>query len=254
MALGSSYAAGPGIDPVVDLPCVRSGKNYAHLVAAARNLELTDVSCSGATTSALSTGTAGMSQIEAVHEDTRLVTITVGGNDLDYIGAMGRASHINTLRTLLAGSAGSSSVSETIDGRMPEPSQAAYAQVRDALVDTVEAVHRVAPNAVVAMVGYLPVLDSGVLAVDPKPLCPDVPLTVDQARTLRHVFEGLRFATADAARLSGALLIPIPDAAEHAACGIRPWVNGFRSGGLLGGYHPTELGMRAVADAILEYI
>ena len=51
-ALGDSYASGaliptPGsADPA---GCVRSNRNYPHLVAAALHLVLTDVSCGGAT-------------------------------------------------------------------------------------------------------------------------------------------------------------------------------------------------------------
>jgi len=33
VALGSSFASGPGIEPIIDPRCGRSGSNYAHLVA-----------------------------------------------------------------------------------------------------------------------------------------------------------------------------------------------------------------------------
>ena len=52
VALGSSFAAGPGIAPADDdslALCIRSAHNYAHLLAKARGLDLTDVTCSGAT-------------------------------------------------------------------------------------------------------------------------------------------------------------------------------------------------------------
>ena len=49
VAMGSSYAAGPKIpDAVPDQSCGRSTPNYAHLVAAAFGLDLTEVSCIGA--------------------------------------------------------------------------------------------------------------------------------------------------------------------------------------------------------------
>ena len=46
VALGDSYTAGPGILPQdTNFPgCLRSLKNYPHLVAADRNLQQTDVS------------------------------------------------------------------------------------------------------------------------------------------------------------------------------------------------------------------
>lgn len=50
VALGSSFAAGPGIKPVLHKAAQRSGRNYAHLVAEALELHLVDVTYSGATT------------------------------------------------------------------------------------------------------------------------------------------------------------------------------------------------------------
>ena len=58
VALGSSMAAGPGIQPTVagsPLAAGRSTRNYPHLVANARNLDLVDVTFSGATTAHLLT-------------------------------------------------------------------------------------------------------------------------------------------------------------------------------------------------------
>jgi hypothetical protein len=49
VALGSSFAAGPGIATQLG-SCGRSNNNYSHLVAAALGLTPTDVSCNGATT------------------------------------------------------------------------------------------------------------------------------------------------------------------------------------------------------------
>ena len=53
VALGSSYAAGPGVTHAADARdprCTRSNDNYAHQIARRLKLELVDVSCSGATT------------------------------------------------------------------------------------------------------------------------------------------------------------------------------------------------------------
>ena len=49
VALGSSFASGPGIDPLLDARCGRSGSNYAHLVAERLGYDLVDVTCGGAT-------------------------------------------------------------------------------------------------------------------------------------------------------------------------------------------------------------
>jgi hypothetical protein len=67
---------------------MRSTQNYAHLLAKARGLNLTDVTCSGATTQhILESGQFFQPpQVDALRPNTELVTITVGGNDVSYLG------------------------------------------------------------------------------------------------------------------------------------------------------------------------
>src|SRR5947209_18573953 len=93
VAMGSSFAAGPGIGkPADETPdgCRRSADNYAHQLARRRGLALTDVSCGGATTaSILGPWNGHPAQIEAVTPETRLVTVTIGGNDVGLIAGLG---------------------------------------------------------------------------------------------------------------------------------------------------------------------
>ena len=49
-ALGSSFAAGPTIEPMADVDAMRSTRNYPHLLAAALGAHLVDLTVSGATT------------------------------------------------------------------------------------------------------------------------------------------------------------------------------------------------------------
>ncbi|MFJ6086930.1 SGNH/GDSL hydrolase family protein [Streptomyces sp. NPDC092369] len=85
VALGDSYASGPGIPTQVHTACARSDQNFPSLLAAARNWRLTDVSCSGATTTALAGPQGAQSpQLDALSEDTDVVTLTIGGNDLGF--------------------------------------------------------------------------------------------------------------------------------------------------------------------------
>ena len=91
VAMGSSFAAGPGVGrraPGSPRLAGRSEQNYAHLLAKARGLSLTDVTCSGATTlNVLEGGQYFLPpQVDALRPDSELVTVTVGGNDLAYIG------------------------------------------------------------------------------------------------------------------------------------------------------------------------
>src|SRR5439155_12419484 len=86
VALGSSFASGPMIPDVADQSCLRSTNNYPRLVAAALKLSLTDVSCGAATTDHIISTPQGAHplQLDAVTPDTKLVTVTIGGNDVNY--------------------------------------------------------------------------------------------------------------------------------------------------------------------------
>lgn len=89
-SLGSSFAAGAGIGPLqAGTPerCSRTTNNYATLLAARLDLNLVDASCGGATSEHVLRGWSELPpQIDALDRETRLVTITVGGNDLGYVG------------------------------------------------------------------------------------------------------------------------------------------------------------------------
>ncbi|WP_240810943.1 GDSL-type esterase/lipase family protein [Streptomyces tendae] len=70
--------------------CSRSANNYPGVVAREIGANLTDVSCSGATTAHVLRERQGTRppQIEAVTSATRLVTLTIGGNDVNYLGSI----------------------------------------------------------------------------------------------------------------------------------------------------------------------
>ena len=89
VALGDSFTAAPLV-PDTDLAegCFRSSSNYPALLAEELDLELTDVSCSGADTGDVTGGQAVAGgrgtvppQLRAVQPDTDLVTVGIGGND-----------------------------------------------------------------------------------------------------------------------------------------------------------------------------
>jgi len=88
VALGDSYSSAAGVYPqVLTAPsaCSRSQLNYAEdIVAGTHPQSFTDVTCSGARTSDFfsSQTKAGVPpQLDAVDKSTRLVTMTIGGND-----------------------------------------------------------------------------------------------------------------------------------------------------------------------------
>ena len=94
-ALGSSFAAGPTIEPVDNVAAMRSARNYPHLLAQQLGADLVDLTVSGATTANILdtpqttlTGRVFAPQIDGLPVGADLVTITAGGNDLQFIGSM----------------------------------------------------------------------------------------------------------------------------------------------------------------------
>jgi lysophospholipase L1-like esterase len=254
VALGSSFAAGPGIEPIVADGPKRSGRNYAHQVAEALSLRLVDVTSSGATTADIlvrqqRTGGGRLPlQIDAVTADTRLVTVTVGGNDIGYIGKLIKGSLFNVvldgLRVLPAGL-------RRLAGYGAKPEQ--YSSATDALVTVVEAVRARAPQARVVLVDYLTVFGE-----DARP-GPDLPLRADDVRRVRATAEGLAEAFARAAQRSGADLVTASSAsAAHGVGSADPWVTGFEWRAVFAGklvpYHPTAAGMSAVAALVMALL
>jgi hypothetical protein len=99
VALGDSYSSGEGVEPFepeTNIPgkdtCHRSTLAYSRLVAQTPGLQL-DLgangfgACSGAKAVALTAKNNGEDpQIERITSSTRLVTLTIGGNDADFSG------------------------------------------------------------------------------------------------------------------------------------------------------------------------
>lgn len=94
VALGDSYSAGSGVLPAdlsAPLLCLRSELNYPGVVAERTGAALTDVTCGAAQTKHFTQAQyPGVpAQLDAVRSDTRLITLTIGGNDNNtFIGAM----------------------------------------------------------------------------------------------------------------------------------------------------------------------
>ncbi len=158
VAMGSSFAAGPGVgqrDPKSPLLCMRSAENYAHLLAKARGLNLTDVTCSGATTQHILKGGQYFQppQLDALGPNTELVTITIGGNDVSYLGNLLAWSFQQTLNRmpfvgrLLARAA---TPEEEVDR--------AFAMLPDQLARIAAEVRRRSPRATLVFVDYTTVL------------------------------------------------------------------------------------------------
>ncbi|HEY5879797.1 MAG TPA: GDSL-type esterase/lipase family protein, partial [Nakamurella sp.] len=170
-ALGSSFAAGPTLEPVADRAAMRSADNYPHLLAGLLGASLVDLTVSGATTATILDTPQVIAprvrfapQIDGLPVGADLVTITAGGNDLKFIGSMvftawRRHDPAGALTKLMR--------ADYPDG-VPTATPGVVAEVAAGLARIVAAARSRAPGARVLLVDYLTVLDahSGSAVVD----------------------------------------------------------------------------------------
>lgn len=247
VAMGSSFASGPGVLPsagTVPARCGRSAGNYAQQLARLRGLDLTDVTCSGAKTAHV-LGPWGdiPAQLEAISPQTRLVTLTIGGNDIGYIGGLLNAS--------CAFAAPQADAPQTRCRPITVPTQRDYIDLEASLMAITAQVRQRAPKARLIFVNYAAVLP-------PEGVCPATPLMLAQANASRAIASRLEAVTAKAAQASGAELL---DAAsitrDHHACAPAPWMQGYAADAdwvKVVPYHPTKAGMTAIAEALSDLL
>ena len=253
VAMGSSYASGPGVTKLADARdprCTRSNDNYARQVSRSLRLELVDVSCGGATTKHVLEGWNELPpQIDALTADTALVTVTIGGNDLGYVGRLFAAScegaPSEATKAVCAGMRARAGSAPPLPA---EPDAATWSATEAGLTAIAAEVHSRAPRARLVFVEYL-------AAVPDDELCPTLPLSPAGARVARQTAGRLARVTEAVAKRYGAEVLRATAMSRgHHACAAEPWVTGFvptSPGGTFVPYHPNLAGMTAVADALV---
>lgn len=259
VAMGSSFAAGPGITSLADTPpdrCQRSADNYAHQLARKRGLNLVDVSCGGATTAnILSPWRELPAQIDAVTPDTRLVTVTIGGNDVGFVSSLmlgscegnhpAASGQVAAMCERLRAYARDNP--QTAGSAVISADEAAWAKVEHGLDEIAKEVRQRAPQARLIFVDYIRV-------VPPSELCPTVPLSDQAAERARAIASRLEQLTAAVAHRAGAELVKASELSRgHDACAKDNWATGFvkaPGASSFAPYHPTLPAMTAIADAL----
>ena len=249
-ALGSSYAAGPGIAPVLNRAAMRSGANYAHVAAQLLDAKLTDLTVSGATTATILTaaqqtwdGALIAPQLEGLPADADVVTLTAGGNDLGYIGAVFSAA---------AGADPDSTLASVAEPTVrPAVDDAAISAAASGLIDVITAVDERAPRARVVLVDYLPLFGLTTRAGR------DIPFDDDALTALRPLQEAVEEAFEHAADETGVELLAASELGRgHELGSPEPWVSGMLEGmsAVAGSFHPNRAGMEAVGRALAKFV
>jgi lysophospholipase L1-like esterase len=249
VALGDSYSAASGVlppDPEAPPACMRSTGNYPHVLAAATGAQLTDVTCGAAETgdffSSQQPGVAP--QLDALDEDTQLVTMTIGGNDSGvFIGSVAQCGSAGLL-TLGQGSPCKDRYGSSFEDTIRTTTY-------PSLVNALRAVRAVAPNAEVAILGYPWIMPTTGGCFDRMPIAEgDVPY-------LRGIQATLNDAVRRAAAATGATYVNMNKISDgHDACqplGVR-WVEPVLQGTNAVIVHPNALGESRMAAQAMKVL
>jgi hypothetical protein len=202
-ALGDSYSSGVGTrvyDPASGA-CRRSPLAYPRLSAAIQRTQLTFLACSGAATADVRT-----TQIPSVPLDTRLVTITVGGDDVGFAPVLEACSAgAPTCETLIAG--GLAAIQQILPGRL----DATFAAIKVR-----------APGADLLVLGYPRLFGSGPCTAPGLPASPAIRAKIDGGTDL------LNEVIKQEATAAHATFIDVrPRFGGHGTCATpgRRWIN-----------------------------
>jgi len=249
VALGDSYSAASGVlppDPSAPPACLRSVRNYPHLIAAASGAALTDVTCGGADTgdfaAAQYPGVAP--QLDALDRSTQLVTMTIGGNDSGVF--------INSI--LQCGAAGLSTAgqgSPCKDRYGASFTDTITKTTYPALVTALKAVKAEAPKAEVAILGYPWIVPRTGGCFDRMPIATgDIPY-------LRNLQATLNDAVKRAAAATGVTYVDMSVVSDgHDACqpiGVR-WIEPVLQGTNPVIVHPNALGESGMATRAMTVL
>lgn len=249
VAMGDSAAAAPLV-PTQGMPrgCLKSTNNYPSVLARRIGaVTFTDVTCSGARTEDLASRSQPTRsgpvppQLEAVRADTRLVTITIGGND---IGLSTNAA--SCVRTSLEERPCSADF--VVDG-VDTVSQAIDAKAADwaALID---AVRVKAPDARIVLVGY------GAY-IRPQGCFPAEPINPVDAAYFAAKLDELDVRQQRVAADEGVDYFDLRSlSAGHDLCAdpAERYFEGFRPANPAAPLHPNGMGASAFGTALADYV
>jgi lysophospholipase L1-like esterase len=250
VALGDSYVAGPGIAQQIDPRCGRSDHNYPHVAAAKLGMELKDVSCGNATTKELSEpqrdqqgNQINAPQLDALNEDTDVVTLGIGGNDIGFSEIVRTCVTRGLINP--TGNPCQRHYTETGTDQLVAAIGATAPKVATAL----DEIHRRAPDAQVFVVGYptiLPATGPGCFLT--------VPIAAGDVPYLRDVvIGGLNTMLASTAQAHNANFIDTATpTVGHDVCqpsGVR-YIEGVNPAPPAAAVHPNAAGMAAIGDVV----
>jgi lysophospholipase L1-like esterase len=218
-ALGDSYSAGYGANSSnLDSSCGRNTYAYPYLVAQQKAYTLNFVACGGAVT-----GDVINNQIPTIASDTKVVTMTIGGNDIGFVNLI-------LACTTLGCSSQIASSQNQINTQLPAKLNATYAAIKAK-----------APSAKVVILGY------GRPFASPSRTCLSATgVSSSEEVSLNALVDSLNNTIKARAQAYGfSYADPNPYWSGHDVCSSNPFTNGLTILHSSDSYHPTRNGYSA---------
>lgn len=230
-AIGDSYAAGSGAP---------DGAAYPEILDGRMRIALDDFAAVPGATAGPS-GNSLETQLEALDQDTDLVTLTIGGNDIPWSQTVTTCLLTDEAACL----AQIALVEVQIVTALPGILDDAYADVADA-----------APDAHVVVTGYAHLFSPkfGDYEVE---LTPEVSLSMSVAEqeAANDAADLLNQVIADRAQANGFDFVDVTKRFDgHGANAKQPWLHGFVPTALGDSFHPNARGYRAYGTALTAHI
>ncbi|MFG1605585.1 SGNH/GDSL hydrolase family protein [Actinoplanes sp. NPDC049265] len=230
VALGDSYASGVGAYPYdpASGDCQQSPDSYPRTWAKNHaGWTLRDMTCSGATIADVRS-----KQMGALSAETKLVSITVGGNDVGFR---------NIVTACLTG---------TDDDCQFATNLGAYYS-RTQLVDDLAALYTdvkaKAPNARVFVMAYPRLVDAGTGS------CGVITPSATRRSQLNFTADNVAAGISEATQRGGVKFVEMRLPFEgHEACSADPWINGVDAAHINEIFHPTKYGHSVVYTFMLQ--
>lgn len=265
VALGDSYTSGPEIPRQIGRPagCERSDRDYPTLVARYVRVSLAkfhNMSCSGATTADLAdpqrtTEGTNPAQLSALSASTTLVTLGIGGNDIDFVGVLTRCASLDLIGKAVKTTAGGSHLAPcrvyyTRDG--VDQLRAKIQRASELVAEALDEIRERAPRARVYVVGYPELLPAG-----GRTCAETLGISQGDLAFLHNDELALNAMLRQRAKAAGAVYVDTyAPSRGHDACvsatsrWLEPWLPSSPAAPL----HPNARGERGMAEAVIHAI
>jgi lysophospholipase L1-like esterase len=226
--------------------CLRSSRNFAHVIAIKVGAQLTDVTCGGADTTHFFAAQYqdAPPQLDSLSKSTQLVTMTIGGNDSGvFVGTI--------VSCVSAGLAALGQGSPCKDKYGASFEDTIGTKTYPSLVAALKAVHQRAPRARIAITGYPWIVPSTQGCFDKLPVAPG------DIAYVRHIQWTLNDAVRRAAGATGTTYVDLSTVSDgHDVCkpmGTR-WVEPILQGTNAVVVHPNALGEASIAERVMKVL